>query len=186
MYHKPKTVEKDYRERRVAKPNDIPSDKALEAEIVDPPLDLVHKIERELEAELRNQLKRIGPSPEGGLDLTDVDYDDVQEADHTRLARLTYGMGYLRLLAFLSRRPPNIATEAQQAKLSLAYIQHVETNDRATLRLSARTVGEAQLDTDLVTLREEITRIAFLRTRREERLNAPEETHKPATSGGNS
>lgn len=146
-------------------------DLAIQAEVVDLPLpDGTSEVERELEEDLRRQLRRMDEPGIGGLDLTEAEYDDIQEADHTRLARVTYGMGYLRLLAFLSRKPPNMSVEAQQAKLSLAYIQHVETNDRETLRISSRTVGEAQLEKDLTVLREEVTRIATIRQRRAERF----------------
>lgn len=148
-------------------------DNPVQAEVVDLTLpDETSEIERELEADLRRQLRQVDQAGVGGLDLTETDYDNIQQADHTRLARLTYGMGYLRLLAFLSRKPPNMTVEAQQAKLSLAYIQHVETNDRETLRISSRTVGEAQLDKDLTVLREEVTRIATIRQRRAERFVA--------------
>jgi hypothetical protein len=180
--------------RRPREPQELPSDtsgvmmevddESIDAEVVEPtggdltavrPLDLpddVSSIERDLEQDLRRQLK-VMDSGTGGMDLTEVEYDKLHEADHTRLARLTYGMGYLRLLAFLSRKPPNMSVEAQQAKLSLAYIQHVETNDRATMRLAARSSGEAQLDKDLIVLREDITRIAMLKHRRTEKISGP-------------
>lgn len=103
---------------------------------------------------------------DSGLDLTglsNITPGQIEETDHARLARLAYGMGYIRLLEFLARKPPHWAGNMEQAKLAFAYVKHVETNDRDVLRLNQRTQGDANLDRALVQMQREVVRIALIK-----------------------
>jgi hypothetical protein len=103
---------------------------------------------------------------DGGMDLTglsDISPAQLEETDHARLARLAYGMGYVRLLEFLARRPPHWAGNTEQAKLAFAYVKHVETNDRDVLKLARRTQNDEHLDRALVQMQREVLRLAVVR-----------------------
>jgi hypothetical protein len=114
-----------------------------------------------------NNIKELGID-ESGLDLTVVNGvtpGQLEETDHARLARLAYGMGYLRILEFLARKPPNWSGNMEQAKLAFAYVKHVETNERDVLKLNRRTQGDQHLDRALNQMQHEVVRIAMIKER---------------------
>lgn len=105
---------------------------------------------------------------ESGLDLTGLNGitpGQLEDSDHARLARLVYGMGYLRMLEFLARKPPSWSGNMEQAKLAFAYVKHVETNERDVLKLRSRTQGDQHLDRALNQMQHEVVRIAMIKER---------------------
>lgn len=147
-------------------------DQALEAIPVEVPES--SQADLALREALWKNLKELGVEA-GGMDLTglsDVTPEQLEETDHARLARLAYGMSYVRVLEFLARRAPSFAGNKDQANLAFAYLKHVETNDRDILKLNQRTQGDQYLDQALTQMQREVVRIALIKERLIKRVSS--------------
>lgn len=123
--------------------------------------------DKELRAAIWKQIGQLGlaqqlapEEPSGGLDLSSREQRELEKLDHTRLARLVYGLSYVRLLELLARGNANFTQMLEVAKVAMAYVRHVETNDRDTLRLDARNVSDQHLDASIEKMSTEILRVA--------------------------
>jgi len=102
----------------------------------------------------------LGKNDVGGADLTKYEPDDIDSMDNSRLARLVYGLSYVRLLELLSRPTRNFSQTMEVGKLGMAFIRHVETNDRDVLKLDARSTYDRNLDEAIATVSADVMRIA--------------------------
>lgn len=96
----------------------------------------------------------------GGANLAVHKPDDMEELDSSRLARLVYSLSYVRLLELAARPTKNFNQAMEVGKLLMAYVRHVETNDRDVLKLDARNVRDKHLDEALAQMTTEVMRIA--------------------------
>lgn len=138
----------------------------------EPPMFAIPDVEqdepdKELRAAIWKQIGQLGlaqqlapEEPSGGLDLSSREQRELEKLDHTRLARLVYGLSYVRLLELLARGNANFTQMLEVAKVAMAYVRHVETNDRDTLRLDARNVSDQHLDASIEKMSTEILRVA--------------------------
>lgn len=113
---------------------------------------------------IARQLKGLDAEA-GGLDLRDLDFQQVEDSDTSRFARMVYGLGYIRMLEALSLPPATASARMEQAKLALAYIRHAESNDREIMRLNERSTSATHYDKAVEELRHEVVRIASYRRR---------------------
>ena len=113
---------------------------------------------------IARQLKEL-KEEDGGLDLRDLDFQQVEDSDTSRFARMVYGLGYIRMLEALALPPATSSARMEQAKLALAYIRHAETNDREMLRLNKKSTSATHYDKAVEELRYEVIRLASYRRR---------------------
>lgn len=122
-----------------------------------------------LRAAIWEQIRALGLTGEGAVDLRAQSADEVESLDVTRVARMCYGLGYSRLLEIFAQPPPNYTQKLEVGKLALAFIRHTETNDRDTLKLNAISPADRHFDRAIEEMQAEVVRVARLRlTRRKE------------------
>jgi len=104
-------------------------------------------------------LKDLKDGAGGGLNLSAQEPEELAALDLTRLARMVYNIGYVRLVELAARPTKTLAEQIEVAKLLLAYIRHIETAGREILKLDPRKQADQHLDRAMNEMSEELIRI---------------------------
>ena len=116
-------------------------------------------------------------------DLVMIPDEELERTDATAQARRVYVLSYLRLLSTLRKPSASPGEELEKAKLSLAYIKHVESDNLAALRIG-RTTGDDTFVKEVQQARQRLAQIsdtkAKLITEKQDEATKPEAQTAPA------